>query len=137
METARITLTVTQGILKGMEYVFEDPTCCFIGRARDCDIQLPPDYAHVDVSRHHCVLEIDPPAILVRDLGSRNGTYVNGEKIGQRPADQAAEQTEWGELPAHELKDGDEIQVGHTVFRVGICITLVAPEPLYYPLHLV
>ncbi|KYC36281.1 hypothetical protein WA1_52005 [Scytonema hofmannii PCC 7110] len=40
-------------------------------------------------SRYHCLLDINPPDIRVRDFGSRNGTYVNGKKIGQRQPKQA------------------------------------------------
>jgi len=32
------------------------------------------------------LLDINPPDIRVRDFGSKNGTFVNGEKIGQREA---------------------------------------------------
>ena len=85
MPTARITLTVVHGDLPEKEYVFEEPTRCIIGRAEDCDIQVPANYQHAVVSRHHCCLEMEPPAIRVHDLGSRNGTYVNGGNIGQHP----------------------------------------------------
>ena len=83
-----IVLTVTEGSLAKTRYVFEEPAHCVVGRAPDCDIQVPADFVHADVSRHHCLLAIDPPAVRVRDLGSLNGTYVNGESIGQRPSAQ-------------------------------------------------
>ncbi len=130
MKPARITLTVTQGNLEGKEYVFEEFTRCIIGRAEDCDIRLPMDWAHADVSRHHCALDIDPPAVGVRDLGSRNGTYVNGEKIGQRPARLAAEEADLSQLVVHESHDGDEIRVGSTILRVGIVVPAETPEPV-------
>jgi len=79
--------------LKNREFVFDEPAECIIGRAADCDIQIPTDNEHVDVSRHHCVLEIHPPHVQVRDLGSLNGTLVNGPQ--DRPA--AAESTVRGE----------------------------------------
>ena len=37
--------------------------------------------------RRHCLLDINPPDIRVRDFGSLNGTYVNGTMIGQREQD--------------------------------------------------
>jgi len=116
----RVTLTVTQGQLKGQEYVFGDRTWCLIGRASDCLLQLPNDLAHGDVSRHHCLLNINPPEVRVRDFGSRNGTYVNGTKIGQRAPRQAPEEAALTELPEVVLHNGDEIRLGTTVLRVSI-----------------
>src|SRR5262245_14472573 len=85
MPTTQITLTVVHGDLPKEEYVFEGPTRCTVGRAEDCDIQVPADWLHAVISRRHCCLEVEPPTIRVRDLGSRNGTWINGQNIGQRP----------------------------------------------------
>lgn len=49
-----------------------------IGREEDC--QLRPDSEFV--SRHHCVLLLDDYTLRIRDLGSKNGTFVNGRRIG-------------------------------------------------------
>jgi pSer/pThr/pTyr-binding forkhead associated (FHA) protein len=118
MTRARVTLTVTQGTLAGKAYTFTRRTNCLVGRAGDCDIRLPMDYEHSDISRHHCVFEIDPPRMRVRDLGSANGTYLNGVKIGQRPSYQPREEADLSACPAYELDDGDEVQIGRLVFRV-------------------
>ena len=123
MPTARITLTVVLGDLPEKEYVFEDSTRCIIGRAEDCDIQVPANYQHAVVSRHHCCLEIEPPAIRVHDLGSRNGTYVNSGNIGQRPRHLSPEEADLREFSVHELEDGDELRVGDIIFRVGIVVS--------------
>jgi hypothetical protein len=118
---ATITLIVTRGPLAGQHYAFDKPTTCVVGRARDCTISLPPEAEHLDVSRHHCLLDISPPAVRVRDLGSANGTFVNGRKIGQRDSRAApgsAGQAGWQTV---ELSAGDEIQLGdHTAFRVSV-----------------
>uniref|UniRef100_UPI003783CE35 FHA domain-containing protein n=1 Tax=Prosthecobacter sp. TaxID=1965333 RepID=UPI003783CE35 len=45
----------------------------------DYQVNLPDDEC---VLRHHFILEACPPQACVRDLGSRNGTYVNGRKVG-------------------------------------------------------
>ncbi len=123
-----ITLVVTRGPLAGRKFAFSDATTCIIGRSRDCTISLPLEVEHLDVSRRHCLLEIDPPSLRIRDLGSLNGTYINGKKIGQRGAWQTP--LESGGQPSSPvvLIDGDEIQLGeHTAFRV--CI--FAPEGGY------
>lgn len=120
MNSTKITLTVVEGYYKDKRYVFEEPTQCMLGRANDCDIRLPGAQGHDDVSRHHCLFDIDPPLLRVRDLGSLNGTYVNGEKIGQRPKPRAVEETYLKLLRGRELQTGDEVRVGHTVLRVEI-----------------
>lgn len=51
-----------------------------IGRSSDCDLQLDDP----GVSRHHAELERSQEELVLRDLGSANGTYVNGEQITER-----------------------------------------------------
>jgi pSer/pThr/pTyr-binding forkhead associated (FHA) protein len=100
--------------------VFVDRSHSLIGRAKNCDIHIPGDIVHQDVSRYHCELEIDPPSVWVRDLGSLNGTYVNGQLIGKRPADQKEDVDHFGPSAAREMHDGDELKVGQTVFQVSV-----------------
>src|SRR5262245_7607443 len=105
-----ITLTFTNGTIQNQKHEFTQPTRCVIGRSNDCDIQLPTTLEFMEVSRHHCVVKIDPPDLQVRDLGSRNGTFVNGENIGQRRLIEfpgASEEGTW-----HPLKEGDELRLG-------------------------
>jgi len=53
------------------------------------------------VSKEHCIIERRGPALVLRDLGSLNGTYINGERVnGER-----------------ELKHGDDIALGGTRAR--------------------
>jgi eukaryotic-like serine/threonine-protein kinase len=133
MIPAQITLTIVQdGDLENREFVFDEPAECIIGRAADCDIQIPTDNEHVDVSRHHCVLEIHPPHIQVRDLGSLNGTLVNDRKIGQRPPNQPSEESGLWPSAAFTLKEGDELRVGHVIFRVHITVGATAVQRSYY-----
>jgi pSer/pThr/pTyr-binding forkhead associated (FHA) protein len=123
MQRSRMVLRVIEGSFKGVQYVFEEPSICLIGRGEDCDIHLPWDSGHGDVSRRHCLVEVTSTGIRVRDLGSLNGTFVNGKKIGQRPRNCSPEDTSSDSPPAHELRDGDEIQVGQTVLHVAIAVT--------------
>ncbi len=70
----------------------------FFGRGTECHIQPNSDW----VSRQHCLLRVAAEGAWLRDLGSRNGTLVNGERVkGERP-----------------LEEGDQLQVGPLVFEV-------------------
>src|SRR5205085_11097891 len=48
-----------------------------VGRKEDCDLRLD----HKSVSKHHCVIVRTDGLLLLRDLGSTNGTRVNGQRI--------------------------------------------------------
>jgi diguanylate cyclase (GGDEF)-like protein len=64
-----------------------------IGRGQQADIQVTDE----GISRRHAEIVHEPERILIRDLGSTNGTYCNGDRIVE-----------------HALSDGDKIQVGST-----------------------
>lgn len=131
MSVSAVTLTVMEGSLKKKELVFAHPARCLIGRAEDCDLRIPGDAGHLDVSRYHCELEVDPPSIWVRDVGSLNGTFVNGRLIGRRS--RAADESDSGPSAAHELHEGDELMVGDTVFQVHVRIGSDMPVPTLLP----
>jgi len=131
--TPRITLTIVNGPLEGTEYVFDEPCQQVIGRAGDCTIQLPMSFLHAAVSRHHCMLEINPPSVQVRDMGSLNGTFVNGENIGQQSGDAVRRDDHAPLSPPHQLKGGDELQIGDIIFQVGVASADVANSPVYWP----
>lgn len=71
-----------------------------IGREQDC--QLRPNSELV--SRHHCVFTVDDFAVRLRDLGSTNGTSINGERIRKETV----------------LKPGDRVIVGNLEFEVKV-----------------
>jgi serine/threonine-protein kinase len=112
----RIILTGTEGALKGQKFVLENGTRCVVGRARDCSIQVPGELCMV--SRHHCMIEVDAPHVRVRDLGSLNGTYVNGGTIGRRDRDEPPDEAWWRDDLGYPLWEGDELRVGSAVLRV-------------------
>jgi pSer/pThr/pTyr-binding forkhead associated (FHA) protein len=64
------------------ETIQVSPGKLLVGRADDCDVQVTSEF----VSGHHCVLLTDEYAIRIRDLSSKNGTVVNGRRIGAAPA---------------------------------------------------
>jgi len=70
-----------------------------IGRRRDCDLRIP----LLPVSRRHCQLTLNNETLTIRDLGSRNGTYLNGKRI-----DEAT------------IQPGDYIKIGPLTFALQI-----------------
>ncbi len=73
-----VSFTVLNSAFKGFIFYLEKGIS-LIGRLEDCDIILPDG----SVSSHHCRLIQDPSCIQVIDLGSTNGTRINGELISQ------------------------------------------------------
>jgi pSer/pThr/pTyr-binding forkhead associated (FHA) protein len=72
-----------------------------IGRQRNCDFRLPLE----SISRRHCEVHCDNDGVAVRDLGSRNGTLLNGTKISN--VEQA-------------VQPGDQIKIGPITFVLQI-----------------
>ena len=116
---SKITLTITQGKLSRKQYVFESRSTCIVGRNDDCNLQIA-DKVDMTISRYHCLLDINPPDIRVRDLGSLNGTFVNGKKIGQRQRQQPAQEAVKLSFPEYNLQDGDEIKLGDILFKISV-----------------
>jgi len=116
----KVTLQVIQGGLAPKQFTFQERTTCVIGRALDCNIKLPDDQAHSTISRYHCLLDINPPDICIRDFGSLNGTFVNGDKIGQREVDTNRDKANHMIYPEYDLKQGDQFKVGESLFQVSL-----------------
>jgi pSer/pThr/pTyr-binding forkhead associated (FHA) protein len=72
----------------------------FIGRGEECHLRPQSDL----ISRHHCAIMIENGVATIRDLKSRNGTVVNGDKI----------------VGDYILKQGDQVKVGPLEFEVLI-----------------
>ena len=115
--TGRVTLAVTSGPLKGRVFTYESPSTLTFGRAPECgSARLPQD--DTSVSRRHFLLKISPPRLELRDLHSRNGTYVNGEKLGGREKGESAEEAALRTTAERPLSSGDVIRAGKTRIQV-------------------
>ncbi|RCS54494.1 FHA domain-containing protein [Bremerella cremea] len=113
-----IRIEVKKGPMQGKVFTFEDHDIFLFGRdEQHCHASIQEDPF---VSRHHFLLEVNPPLSRLRDLGSRNGTFVNGTKHGGRATFAAAEENAKVAGPTVDLTNGDVITAGKTVFQVFV-----------------
>jgi len=117
-----VTLSVVEGPGTGVRYRYEERAVAIVGRADDCDPRIDESDSKQLVSRHHCLFDINPPDIRVRDFGSLNGTYVNEEEIGRREVGQSPEEGARLTFPERDLVDGDQVRLGNTVIQVSITV---------------
>ena len=127
---ATVTLRFKHGGGEPGEYTFDERSTCVIGRGEDCTLRLPNDEVHRSVSRHHCMLDINPPAVRIRDFDSRNGTFVNGVRVGQHDSAPGAPQNpDQSASQDRDLRDGDEVRLGRSV-AFEVCVTVPLPPPV-------
>ena len=88
-------LVVIYGLELGKKFNLNRPQI-IIGRSSKADIQIDQEA----VSRNHCKIINTGNAIMLRDMGSTNGTYVNDEPVDE-----------------YVLRDGDLIKIGRTIFK--------------------
>lgn len=82
-----------------------------IGRGEGTDIEVDDE----EVSKRHCLLRVDGPVCTIQDLGSLNGTRVNGRRLREESAER--------------LRHLDEVQVGSTrFFLLGGAFKFLTPR---------
>lgn len=90
-------LIIREGQLLGQRWTI-DGNEFLIGRGSECDLVLP----ERQVSRHHVRITNDRDRFTLHDLGSKNGTHINGQQLSGSVV----------------LKDGDQIQI-------ALCVTMI------------
>jgi len=83
----RVAVAVLSGERKGEAVVLTRPRLTLGRTGGGSDLELPDD----DVSRTHAAVECHDLRIVLRDLGSRNGTFVGPDRIGQRDVEDRTE----------------------------------------------
>ncbi len=73
---------------------------CVIGRDAGCQLRIQSEH----ISRNHCVISRSDSALLIRDLGSTNGTFLNGKLIQGESV----------------LLDGDAIKLGSVRLEISL-----------------
>ena len=95
----KVQLIVVQGKPEGKMIPLQTPSFK-IGRGETCNLRPNSE----EVSREHAEFSVKGDTVAVRDLGSRNGTLVNGKRLTE---------------PC-KLKDSDLIQIGPLTFAISI-----------------
>jgi Nif-specific regulatory protein len=101
-------LVARDGPLKGTEFPLSEEEFS-IGRDASNRLRI----ADLSISREHCLIDGQGGQFLLRDLESRNGTFVNGTPIGER-----------------RLEHGDEIRIGDSLFLFLLRDDEVAAQPV-------
>ena len=96
-DTLHFALRFISGKYQGGEFPLRVNREIIIGRSSDLDMVLVEDM----VSRKHAKIETTDAAVFIQDLGSTNGTFVNGEKVTRS-----------------ELAEGDRILVGTSIIKM-------------------
>jgi len=90
-------ITIISGPDQGKSLTIKNNASYYIGRKSTNHLVL----TDINASRDHACLEMRNGVLHIFDLGSRNGTYVDGIRVEQ-----------------YELEDGDQFQIGDNLFRV-------------------
>jgi hypothetical protein len=115
--SASVHLQVSSSDGTSKSFALTEHDTFLLGRMADCHLCVPGDS---QVSRHHFILEACPPMASLRDLGSLNGTHVNGKKCGGREKGETPEQGALRQYPSIDLKNGDRITVGQSTIEVRV-----------------
>lgn len=103
---------VREGELAGTSLTVEDGMF-LIGRDNTCDLKLP----ERQVSRHHARVVLEEDGYYIHDLGSKNGTHLNGQQVDGK----------------ERLHDGDELQIALAVKLVFIGTDATVPLEFEQP----
>jgi serine/threonine-protein kinase len=112
--TPRIVLEIVAGPHRGRRLEFDQHDTLLVGRGSAARLRLTED---PHFSRHHFLLEINPPRAYLRDLASRNGTLVNGRPVKEH------------HLSNGEVISGGKTQIRFTAFDADLGATADFPRP--------
>jgi hypothetical protein len=95
----KLRLTFTSGLHRGHSIEFAAPRTFVLGRSASSDVQLYDQ----KLSRRHCAFKVDHDGVQFKDLGSVNGTFLNGARV------------------THGfLNEGDILRLGDIDMQIGV-----------------
>jgi len=97
--SGQAVLQIIDGNDRGKQYPISPGAPCTIGRAPTCVCSLNDP----GVSGHHATVGFDGPHLVVADAGSRNGVFLNNQKVQKHP-----------------VRNGDLIVIGSTRMMVRV-----------------
>jgi len=92
-----LALRFISGKYQGGEYPLDDGQQVVVGRSSDLDMVLVEEM----VSRRHAIISLRDGVVAIEDLGSTNGTFVNGEKVSKTV-----------------LREGDRVLIGTNILKL-------------------
>jgi serine/threonine-protein kinase len=102
-EIPPLTLTVMEGPAQGKVFQYSGAGAFMVGRSSRATFQFPSGVgADLRISHNHCLLDVNLPQCRIHDLGSHNGTFVNGQRVKSK-----------------DLKPGDRIKIGKSILLVN------------------
>jgi len=107
--TMIVKFIVVKGQDAGKSFSLKDGETRIIGRSTKSDVQV----RDPGISRLHCQITCDGQRCVITDMNSKNGTFVNGQRIA-------------GET---ELHSADSVGIGTTVLQVEIMSEALHPRP--------
>ncbi|MBF0121323.1 MAG: FHA domain-containing protein [Desulfobacterales bacterium] len=99
----KVTINIIEGPDKGKIIKIVKPNIFIVGRSDNAQIKLGIPNTDPGISRMHFKLDIQSEKSIIKDLNSRNGTYLNGKLIKKA-----------------DLKDGDKITIGASTLKINI-----------------
>ncbi len=96
-QARRLGLRFLSGRLEGGVVPLQPGCALLVGRQPGADVLVSEDL----VSRRHAVVRYDGREVVVEDVGSTNGTFLNGARVARAP-----------------VREGDRVMVGETIFTV-------------------
>ena len=103
----QVQLKVANGSKAGQLITINRPRF-LIGRAEDCHLKPKSEL----ISRYHCAILSEDGYVAARDLGSKNGVFLNGHRISIE----------------EELKNGDHLVIGPLDFEIVLSVSLSAQK---------
>ena len=108
----KLKLKVDSGPIKGQNFSIEEEMLCIVGRDPSCNLIIDSS----TISRFHCVIEVKPPCVYLKDLGSTNGSFIN-----ERLIDCSEE--------AKQLHNGDILRLGDNSISIYLPDLNIHSEP--------